>query len=323
MRKRLTNRHLPACVYLKHGSYWYVKGNKWHKLSSDLSEALKLYADAITGPKGGMVELLEEAYDVITLDKSDNTVKQYKLSIDRLKKIFKEFAPDQVTQSHIAQLKNSMASTPNQCNRMLSVLRLAFNHALEHGLIHTNPCTGVMRHKEHKRDVYFSDENFNLIVGKTQHNILRISMQIQYLTGQRISDVLKIKLEDVLEQGLLFEQQKTGKKLMVRMTPELRHLVDETKYWNGQTYLMESGAGRPFSYGTVKDAFNRAKRDHGITGVCLNDVRAKSLTDAKRQGLDATLLAGHKNKAMTDRYIRLRELDIATGPQLSRLKTPS
>lgn len=34
MKERKTNTHLPKCVYLKNGAYWYVKRRKWVRICS-------------------------------------------------------------------------------------------------------------------------------------------------------------------------------------------------------------------------------------------------------------------------------------------------
>ncbi|SFA73038.1 hypothetical protein [Azotobacter beijerinckii] len=57
-----------------------------------------------------------------------------------------------------------------------------------------------------------------------------------------------------------------------------------------------------------------------MENATLHDIRAKSLTDAKREGKGATKLAGHADPRMIDRYIRLREIDVADGPILLRKK---
>ena len=44
-----------------------------------------------------------------------------------------------------------------------------------------------------------------------------------------------------------------------------------------------------------------------------HDIRAKSLTDAKRLGLDAQSLAGHSSAAMTEHYIKQREFKRIKG----------
>jgi len=56
-RPRKKDRHLPRCVYHKHGAYWLVRKGKWTKLASDLRGALAAYASIFEAPKGGMAEL--------------------------------------------------------------------------------------------------------------------------------------------------------------------------------------------------------------------------------------------------------------------------
>ena len=61
MRQRKVDRHLPPCVYQKHGAYWLVRAGKWHRLGTDLSLSLAEYGRRISAPKGGMADLIEEA----------------------------------------------------------------------------------------------------------------------------------------------------------------------------------------------------------------------------------------------------------------------
>jgi hypothetical protein len=53
--------------------------------------------------------------------------------------------------------------------------------------------------------------------------------------------------------------------------------------------------------------------------VRLNDQRAKSATDAKRQGKNPRALLGHSSEAMTERYIREREIAEVEGPILTKV----
>src|SRR6266853_2263407 len=66
MRQRKVDRHLPPCVYQKHGAYWLVRPGKWHRLGTNLLTALAEYGRGITEPKGGMADLIEEAFPHIT-----------------------------------------------------------------------------------------------------------------------------------------------------------------------------------------------------------------------------------------------------------------
>ena len=54
MRPRKHNKHLPPCVYIKHGAYYYVKAGRWHPLGRDLREALLTYARLASASTSGI-----------------------------------------------------------------------------------------------------------------------------------------------------------------------------------------------------------------------------------------------------------------------------
>lgn len=72
------------------------------------------------------------------------------------------------------------------------------------------------------------------------------------------------------------------------------------------------------TYDGIKYAYSAAIQASGVPDMRPNDMRAKSLTDANRQGKDAQKLAGHKTKEMTETYIREREVDEAEPPTFGR-----
>src|SRR3546814_15514426 len=65
-------------------------------------------------------------------------------------------------------------------------------------------------------------------------------MDMCYLTGQRIGDVLKIERQHLLDDGIYIEQQKTGKRLVVAWTHELRPVVERANGPQGQVAHMQS-----------------------------------------------------------------------------------
>lgn len=319
MRPRKKDRHLPARVYFKNGAYWYVEKNKWQRLSSDLASALHRYAELVDATySGGMSELIDKVLAHIEPQLATNTVKQYKVAAAKLKPILVEFSPSQVLPRHIAQIKLSMASTPNMANRCLSFLRVVFSYAVEWQLCDSNPCIGIKRHAEKKRDRYITDAEFIAIKSAAEHRAIPAIMDLCFLTGQRISDVLSIKNQDISSDCIRIVQQKTKTKLAIAMTDDLAatiHAIRESHPpLKGVDHLLYSRNRDAYAYGTIKDAFERARTSAGIVGVTLHDIRAKSLTDADLQGLNAQKLGGHSDPRMTDRYIRRRRSSPVLGP---------
>lgn len=315
-RKRKKDRHLPACVYQKHGAYWLVKGGRWTRLGTDLQSALEAYGRAQAAPSGEMAKLIDDVLAHLKPKLKPSTWEQYQVAARKLKTILEEFRPDQVRPKHVAAIKVSMRDTPNMANRCLSVLRTVFAQAVEWQLVESNPCVGIRRHEETKRDRYLEDGELAAIRSQCSPR-MQCVIDVLYLTGQRVSDVLAIRLADLTPEGIRFRQGKTGAKLLVAWTPELREAVDRARGLGGNVValtLFYNRKGKTPDYRTVKDQWDAACKKAGVENAHVHDIRAKSLTAAKRQGLDATALAGHASAAMTERYIRLRDTPVVYGP---------
>jgi integrase len=257
MRPRKTNKHLPPCVYIKHGAYYYVKAGRWHPLGRDLREALLTYARLASAQSSGMAKLIEDAYPVICEGLADSTKRQYRIAADKLKPVLIEFAPEQVTPRDVAAIRQHFSDHPAMANRILSFLRSVFNFALDRGMVESNPCIGVKRNKEKARDRYLTDAEYLAIRNASPADLQPI-IDMAYLTGQRIGDVLAIRLSDITPEGIEFRTQKTHTRLLVQMTPACR----------------------------------RADR----CGPPGSPTRSRAITDCKRQGHDAQALGGHTTR---------------------------
>ena len=319
MRPRKKDRHLPACMYQKHGAYYLVRKGKWERLGDDYQDALLAYARrTAAGTQGGMPDLINRAMAHHRKKVSENTAKQYEAAAERLKSIFAEFEPRQVLPKHVAAVKMDLADTPNMCNRILSFLRIVFNYALEWQEVDSNPCIGISRHTEARRDRYITDAEFGALLGAASPYIRSI-LEMCYLTGQRIGDVLAIRLADISEEGVSFVQEKTGAKLIVAMTPDLQAVIDRAKALPRKIRTLTlfcSRSGKPVSYETVKEAFKLLRTKTGILDVTIHDIRAKSLTDADKEGKSAQTLGGHTDARMTARYLRGRLPKVAQAPTM-------
>lgn len=320
MRPRGKDRHLPPCVYHRHGAYFYVKRGVWKSLGNTLTSALAEYARIIAPPIGGCDALLDR-----TLERCEESVKprtyiQYELACRRLKKVLAEFSPEMVEPHHIAAILDHFRHSPNAANRLLTFARHAFSNGLTWGMCKINPTYGVKRHAEGKRDRLISAEEYRLIWQAAPAQ-LRAIMDVTYLTGQRIGDVLVLRLVGITKGGISFQQEKTGKRLTVEMTADIEEAIGRAKSLHnnvrGMT-LFHGRGGKPLSYKGVYDAFQRACKRAGVEDAGLHDLRAKAATDAKRQGKNPTDLLGHSTQATTTRYLRGKEFQVVSGPSIGQ-----
>lgn len=322
MRPRKSDRHLPPCVYLKHGAYYLVKSGKWLLLGHDLPSALAAYGRHYSAPSAGsMAKLIDSA--IASFDKrlSPSTRNQYRYASNKLKEMLADFSPEQVKPKDVAQIKLLMADTPNMANRTLSVLRMVFNYAVEQQIVDANPCIGITRHAETKRKRLIRPEEFNAIYAHAGPRLQAI-MEMWRLTGQRVVDVLRIRRADLREDGIYFKQAKTEAELVVRWNPDLRAAVARANALQGNIKaltLFHNRRGKAPDYSTIKLQWDKARTAAKVADVQIRDLRAMAITEARRQGINPQALAGHTSPSMTARYLRDREIPIVDGPSFRQV----
>lgn len=319
MRPRKQNKHLPPCVYLHHGAFWLVKNGKWERLGSELSTALAEYGRRFQPPVGSMDTLIDNALESIRHKLKKNTWMQYQTASRKLKLMLADFSPEQVKAKDIAAVKLALAKTPNMANRCLSVLRQVFDYAVEQQLVDSNPALGIKRHLEQKRERLISQAEYAKIYAKAGPR-LQIIMDLLFLTGQRVTDVLTIKRMDLRDEGIYFEQDKTGARLLVRWTPELQSVVkraNELSNVQSLIYLLQNRRRKAPDYSTIKLQWNIACKAAGVVDADLRDLRAMSGTAAEQQGMNPTALLGHTSAQMTKRYLRDKQVPEVDGPSFS------
>jgi integrase len=315
---------LPTGMYWKNGAYWLVKAGKWHRLGKAYRAALLVYGRMTAAPTGAMAELVRDALPGITDKKADTTKRQYEYAGGQIATLLADFEPAQVTESDIYDLMEQFRETPNMANRVLTVARLIFKHAVKRKLIPNNPCTGVDRFEERKRDRYITDDELVAIREKAGAR-LQLVIDLLYLTGQRINDVLDIRHGDLTDAGIRFKARKGKERKTVAWNDDLRATVEAAKALRGTVtalakaedrYLLRGRWGGRVDYNSLQEQWTRACRLAGVEDAHVHDVRAKSATDAEADGLDPTALLGHTSPAMTARYLRGRRSPVVRGPVL-------
>lgn len=315
--RRKANYDLPPRMYLKCGSYYYVtRDNQWLNLGKDLPIAKRKWAE-LSGlaPTGGMTTLMDRYMQEIAPKKAPRTYKDNLSEIENLRKVFGEMEVRAVKPMHIAKyLDLRGVDAPVRANREKALLSHIFTMGMRWGMCDTNPCRGVHRNTEAKRDRYITDEEFRAVWSKATP-MVQCVMDLAYMTAQRIGDLLALRRGDITDTGVYFKQGKTGKKLIVEMTPELREVLDRAASIHRikSMFVIATKTGSKYTYDGISAMFRRYVTEAKIDDFHFHDIRAKALTDAKRAGIDAQRLAGHATETMTAHYVKLREVEMVVG----------
>lgn len=306
-------------MHLRSGTYYHVttttEKRVWTNLGKDKASALRQWADIEASGDGqdSLAMLLDdwvktEAYTSL----SANTQKAYRSVIKQLKEAFADFASvADIKPQHIAAYQDAHHSKV-MANTGKSVLTNVLNIAVRRGLIERNPAKEIENMTVKRRKRYITDDEYLAIRAKASP-VLAAAMDLSYVTGARIGDILAIRLAHLTDEGLTIRQEKTEKLQLFRWNPALTKAIEQAKAIKRPVrglYLLCTMRGQPYQYQQINLWWIKARTEAGIEDVHFHDIRGKAATDAKRAGIDYQALLGHSTKAMSDSYIKLEDAQV-------------
>jgi integrase len=316
-RLRETNKHLPKYVTIVHGSYWFRPPNGESVKVCRVGDEAELYGfmAKLHTPTGPMTTLNDcfDRYerDVIpTLE--PRTQKDYRRHLLILRKEFGHRDPNDIQPKDIGRFLD-VDKGRIQRNRVVAVLSAVFTKAVGRWYVaDRNPCTAVERNPSKRRSRNVLDAEYAGVYAVASPR-LRVAMDLALLTGQRQGDLLKMKWKDVTPEGWTMRQGKTGKRLMITMSPALQEVLERARAFLPhlpREYVLRNRKGRPYTENGFRAIWQAAMRRYVKKGgerFTFHDLRGKSATDSASLQ-DAYERLGHTNIAMTrgvyDRGVR-------------------
>lgn len=283
--------------------YYYCAGQGRIPLGSDLNEARTKWAEYENGGTAAATYLAVAArFEAEYLPHlSVVTQKQYKGALKELAFGFEKFAFDQIEPSHVRNYLD-LRTKKMSANREIAVLSIMWNFARSKGITKlSNPCMGIKRHTQHARSRYVREEEYQK-AWDAAPEWLRDAMDLALLTGQRPSDVLKMKRQDVYEGALWVKQGKTGTRLRIMVKGELKDVL--ARIQNRQKgiesfYLISDNKGQPINIWRLDKAFAKIRGGDWQ----FRDLRAKTVTD-ETDLRTASQRAGHADEMITAKVYR-------------------
>jgi len=191
--------------------------------------------------------------------------------------------------------------------RQLAVLSAAFTQAVSFWYVmRTNVLRDVKRPKARPRDRLIEDHEFEAVRSAAPLRV-QLMMDLALRLGQRQGDLLDLKWSDIKDGYIHVQQAKTGKRLAIEITPEVKRVLG--KCWllpnRGEYVITRRCGGRYTSEGF------RALWQRTINGYCrrggkrftFHDLRALCATKCNSPE-EAMRLLGHANVSMTLRVYR-------------------
>lgn len=309
---------LPKCVYLKHGAYWLVKANKWHRLCAEreglpaMYRALaKLTEKEATSDR--MPTVLQNWMDEVSAEKRWSV--SHKRNVDRivreLGKVLAEFTPADVTAADVKKALKPWVSKPRSYNQHRDVLRQALAWAASEGLRDGhNPVRDIKGKSTPGRKRHATDAEIAAIkaaaVTRRNGEALAQMIDLALLTGQRIGDIVRWRWQDVQDGYLMVEQGKTRKRLAIELTPALRAVLAHCARGKDRIgHILKTQSGSGFTYAGMRSKWDRACEQAGVEDLHIHDLRGRAGVDKREaEGMEAAKdLLGHDQMATTAHYV--------------------
>lgn len=304
-------------MHLKGGSYYHVTfaGGKrqWKAIGKTYAEAIVEYGkrEAATFRRGEMFADLADEYCLRILPSHRaKTQKEWLRMIGKLKQALAGVRAKDLEPHHIATMRDGLLHRPGIANRTITILKVIYRYGMDWGYVTSNPAAATIRPKKGERDRYVTDAEFHAIRSAAPPSV-RAAMDISYLTGLRVGDVLALTWRDVTEDGLVVRQQKNEVRGRYPLNADLRAALDRAKKEGrkvGSIYVIARRDGKPYSYYGFRSIYDRACERAKVTATTFHDLRAKAITDAKNAGREPKDFSLHKEKAQADAYVRSRNV---------------
>ncbi|AMM23030.1 tyrosine-type recombinase/integrase [Variovorax sp. PAMC 28711] len=325
-------RTLPPRVYLKDGSYWHVAslGTKriWTKLCREREGLPAMYTAlaALTADKAlddMMPKLCADWMLEVAVSHSAKTQTDDRFRNREISEAFAEFRANQVKPPDVVDFLKRFKTTPRTFNAYRAAVRELMRYAEEKGFREpgSNPTASIKTMKTPARSRYITDSELRRIKvaamygkdGKLTRSgpVICALIDLAYLTGQRIGDLLTLEWSAIGTEGIDFTPKKvqhsTKARVLIEWSPKLRAVIDRLKAMKKRNikFVITTQEGQPYKYHGAGIAWTRALERAGID-CHFHDLRAKALTDKDRaEGMgSARTMGGHATEAQTSAYVR-------------------
>jgi integrase len=179
----------------------------------------------------------------------------------------------------------------------MAVLKAVMSWAVKRELLAVNKASSIEKlNQSTRRDRIWSEEECARLISTASPEMAH-SFVLALNTGQRQGDLLRLTWTAYDGSTLSLRQSKTNASVRLRMTPDLKALLDAMP--RKAVTILTNHQGRPWTERAFQSAFNRAKKKAGIVGLTFHDLRGTYISRAHALGYSISEIAqssGHSER---------------------------
>jgi integrase len=212
---------------------------------------------------------------------------------------------------HILKWRDEMADRPGAANKMIRVVKLLLNFAVDRGLRTDNPARGIRLLKGGRYRAWTDTELVAFERRWGLGTVERTGYALALYTGQRREDLTKMAWSDIAGDAILVTQGKTGRRLKLPLHPELKKALMAVTERDGAAIMcVPKGTKKARTYTAMSPVYFGHKMADAIASAGLPDdcvlhgLRKTTARILRELGVEASSMTGHLSAQMEREYAR-------------------
>jgi enterobacteria phage integrase len=238
--------------------------------------------------------------------KAQATIRVYRRILDDLKEVYGGGRIADLRERHIREIRKRFQST-SRADLAVMLLGMLWAYAKEKLAMDLgiNPASDIARlHRRGWSHEPWPEEVIAKFEAEAQPKpIAQLALAMLLYTGQRGSDVVRMKWIDYDGTGIAVRQLKTGTPLWIRCHKKLKAILDGTRHQS--EFILTSRYGSGYTAGGLREMIAAATAQIGAAGHTAHDLRcnaAIALAEAGCNDREIMAVTGHRSFKEAQRY---------------------
>jgi integrase len=310
----------PHCYFRYRGEQWRIPApgtegfaTAYDKLLAHIKANPLLIGSNVEFMPGSLAWAIEKFLaSPLYKERAETTRRNYRRVFDQLRESYGAGLLRDLQPRHIRKIRNEIAAkSTTGADIAMSLISMLWEFAVEQlGLdeLGADPTHGVKRvHKVTHEHEPWPPELIERFLREARPS-LRWAVKLALYTGQRRSDLVKMKWSQFDGEFIEVRQQKTGELLSIPCHKELSAELESMPRVADTILAGERGA--PLMGDSLSVMVRKQLRDMGVDGYAIHGLRknaAVALADAGCSTMEIAAITGHKTLGMVAHYSKRRD----------------
>jgi integrase len=257
-------------------------------------------------------------------ERAETTRRNYRRVLDQLRQSYGTGLLRDLQPRHVRKIRNDIAAgSTTAADIAMSLISALWEFATEQlGLeLDADPTHGVKRvHKVAHEHEPWPPELIERFLREARPS-LRWAVKLALYTGQRRSDLVKMKWSDFDGKFIQVRQQKTGEHLSIPCHNKLR--VELEKIPRAAETILVGERGAPLTGSSLSVMVRKQLREMGVDGYAIHGLRKNAAIELDNAGCSTQEIAaitGHRTLGMVAHYSKKRDQRLHARSAMDKLE---